>query len=61
MKNDNILYDLSGKNETEKRCGERRKAVLNLFLRNNPAFEVCLRSLQDRDLPDNDLIALNLN
>jgi len=43
MKNDNILCGLSGKNVNEERCGERRRAVLNLFLRDNPAFEVCLR------------------
>ncbi|HED34873.1 MAG TPA: hypothetical protein ENJ08_11810 [Gammaproteobacteria bacterium] len=31
---------------------------MNLFLEDNPAFEVCLRHVQDRDLPDNDRIAL---
>ncbi|HED35569.1 MAG TPA: hypothetical protein ENJ08_15340 [Gammaproteobacteria bacterium] len=39
-------------------CEERRRRVLNLFLEDNPAFEVRLRHLQDRELPDNDRIAL---
>ena len=39
-------------------CEERRRRVLNLFAGDNPAFEVCLRHLQDRDLADNDRIAL---
>ncbi|HED36144.1 MAG TPA: hypothetical protein ENJ08_18265 [Gammaproteobacteria bacterium] len=58
MNNNNIL---SGKNEgmnNESASERRRRAILNLFLADNPAFEVCLRNLQDRGLPDNDRIVL---
>ncbi len=37
---------------------DRRRAILNLFLEDNPAFEVCLRNLQDRELADNERIVL---
>jgi len=53
MKNNNILS--MGNNS---RGADKRRAILNLFLADNPAFEVCLRKLQDRRLPDNDRIAL---
>jgi len=44
----------------EDRDAARRRAILNLFVKDNPAFEVCLRNLQDRGLPDNDRITLKL-
>ncbi len=55
MKNYNIL---SMDNENRDEDSDRRRAILNLFAGDNPAFEVCLRNLQDRDLADNDRIAL---
>jgi len=56
-KNNNILCDMRI-NRRDKSTEDKRSAVLKLFLEDNPAFEVCLRNLQDRNLPDNDRIAL---
>ncbi|HED34300.1 MAG TPA: hypothetical protein ENJ08_08830 [Gammaproteobacteria bacterium] len=56
-KNNNILCDMRV-NRRDKSAEDKRSAILKLFLEDNPAFEVCLRNLQDRDLPDNDRIAL---
>jgi len=55
MKNYNVL-SMNNENRDE----DRRRAILNLFAEDNPAFEVCLRNLRDRGLADNDRIALKL-
>ncbi len=57
MKNNNIL-SMGNNNGNEDRRRIRSRAILNLFLEDNPAFEVCLRNLQDRGLADNDRIVL---
>jgi len=59
MKNNNILSMRCEDRDGDRR-ENRRRAILNLFVADNPAFEVCLRRLQDRELPDNDRIALKL-
>ncbi len=53
MNNNNVLSICNGDGDAA-----RRREILNLFLEDNPAFEVCLRNLKDRDFPDSDRIAL---
>lgn len=47
----------SGERQASSETDEKRRAaILNLFLQDNPAFEVHLRELKARKLPDNDRI-----